>query len=219
VFPITKWGYGNDVVEHAVAAVPGDLVSQLEADTDYGDPLFHLNFKNNAYDGPNWHYSAAFDAPSGWTAPDTLLVFDSVKMGAVVTLNGKTLGELNNQFLRYNFSVGALLKPTGNALTVAFHASTDASNFEGRFQACSGGWDWAPYSSTATAQGDPTFSRGILRDVYLVPVKVASLPQSPQCPTRLRVDPPAPKAQHAHLPSCANFNDTSPHPSRRRPST
>eukprot|EP00937_MAST-01D_sp_MAST-1D-sp2_P000903 g903.t1 len=159
------------------ASVPGELITDLETSGGYGDPLFHLNWRNSSYDGGGWSYSATFDAPARAAAPgtDMLLVFDSVKMGAVVTLNGARLGVVQNQFLRYNFSVGHLLRPAGNALSVAFAPSTDALNFEGRFQACSGGWDWAPYSTTATAQGDPTFSRGILRDVYLVPVQFAAV--------------------------------------------
>ena len=190
VYPIGSSGWTASLPPFSMpATVPGELVSDLEASGGYGDPLFHLNWRNASYDGDGWSYSTTFDAP-GWGSSskdnattsaaaagpdDTLLVFDSVKMGATVTLNGAQLGVLQNQFLRYNFSVGALLKPTGNALRVAFAASTDALNFEGRFQACSGGWDWAPYSTTATAQADPTFSRGMLRDVYLVPVRLAVL--------------------------------------------
>jgi hypothetical protein len=34
------------------------------------------------------------------------------------------------------------MKPKGNALAVTFLPSTDAASTEGRFLACSGGWDW-----------------------------------------------------------------------------
>ena len=182
VFPISGWTASRAANSTAAsfsmpASVPGELISDLEASGGYGDPLFHLNWRNDSYDGDGWSFHTTFDAPpASWSsAPDVLLVFDSVKMGATVELNGERLGALQNQFLRYNFSVGHLLKRTANVLRVAFAASTNALNFEGRFQACSGGWDWAPYSTTATAQADPTFSRGIVRDVYLVPVKYAVL--------------------------------------------
>ena len=209
VYPIGSSGWTASLPPFSMpATVPGELVSDLEASGGYGDPLFHLNWRNASYDGDGWSYSTTFDAP-GWGSSsndnattsaaaagpdDTLLVFDSVKMGATVTLNGAQLGVLQNQFLRYNFSVGTLLKPTGNALRVAFAASTDALNFEGRFQACSGGWDWAPYSTTATAQADPTFSRGMLRDVYLVPVRLAVLAHVVPLITYTGVYPTAPLA-------------------------
>ena len=256
VYPIGSNGWTASHAGNAFSipvTVPGDLISDLEASSGYGDPLFHLNWRNASYD-KNWSYSTTFDVPP--TAPeDTLLVFDSVKMGATVTLNGARLGVLQNQFLRYNFSVGALLKPTGNVLRVSFAASTDALNFEGRFQACSGGWDWAPYgnfelrhhfgpflahfsaqphptrtvgrvllgaqaylmligacnpmlcpiwgfrySTTATAQEDATFSRGLLRDVYLVPVRLAVLAHVVPLITYTGAYPAAPLADAAAAP-------------------
>ena len=66
--------------------------------------------------------------------------------------------------------LGLLASEGANRLDVTFGAAGDVTE-DGRFMACTGGWDWAPYSTTATAQADPTFSRGILRDVYLVPVR------------------------------------------------
>jgi beta-galactosidase/beta-glucuronidase len=174
VYPITSWTVSSGSFT-IPASVPGDLVSDLEAHGGFGDPLFHLNWKNASYDTADWSYSASFDAPAADSSTDMLLVFDSVKMGASVVLNGEVLGDVQDQFLRYNFSVGRLLQPKDNVLKVNFYESTHVSNLEGRFQACSGGWDWAPYTSTATAQGDPTFTRGIVRDVYLVPVKHAAI--------------------------------------------
>jgi hypothetical protein len=157
--------------------VPGELISDLEASTGYGDPLFGLNWLNTTYDGADWTQTAIFDAPADLpsSVDDVLLVFDSIKMAASVSLNGLELGIAADQFLRFNFSVGSLLLPTANKLTVTYFASEDAANVEGRFMACSGGWDWAPYSDTLTDSGGHTFSRGLLRDVYLVPVCGASL--------------------------------------------
>ena len=76
-----------------------------------------------------------------------LLVFDGVKMGAKIALNGKELGEVNDQFLRYAFPLDvADLVSTADSgatheLTVAFDTSIDCG---GRWMACTGGWDWAP---------------------------------------------------------------------------
>ena len=39
--------------------------------------------------------------------------------------------------------------------------------FAGRFMACSGGWDWAPYSRMRDIEGNPMLTRGIWKSVYL----------------------------------------------------
>ncbi len=41
--------------------------------------------------------------------------------------------------------------------------------------ACSGAWDWAPYGTTFTAGKDHTFSKGIVKSVYLVPITAAGI--------------------------------------------
>ena len=60
---------------------------------------------------------------------------------------------------------------TNNTLTVAFNASTT-----GRWMACTGGWDWGPYSNTFEGT-DHSFSKGIWQPVYLLstPAAAASL--------------------------------------------
>ena len=85
-------------------------------------------------------------------------------MGATISLNGHVLGQATNQFLRYEYPVGAdrflchsthcslfwcLRKLSAvqvthvlqseNTLTVAFDRNIDC---EGRWMACTGGWDW-----------------------------------------------------------------------------
>ena len=87
---------------------------------------------------------------------DVFLVFDGVKMGARIALNGHVLGEITDQFLRYRYSVGHLLhfNTNGNnnnnhvktnTLTVTFDRTIDTG---GRFMACTGGYDWGPWSTT-----------------------------------------------------------------------
>ena len=75
-------------------------------------------------------------------APARWLVFDSIKMGAFVWLNGVYLGAAADQFLRYNFDVTAILKATDNELSVTFPPSNNTINDEARWIACSGAWDW-----------------------------------------------------------------------------
>ena len=128
------------------AKVPGDLLTDLENANKIGDPLFELNFKDpaeQAFWTQDWVYSRQFKIEG--TTPPWALVFDSVKMGARVYLDGTLLGNITDQFLRYVFPIaGALGVGQTHNVSVAFDAGIDT---HGRFMACSGGWDWAPVSS------------------------------------------------------------------------
>ena len=176
----------GQTIELPAATVPGDVVTDLEAAGRIEDPLFELNFKNAtlwAYGVWNYTKTISFTEENvnrvkGYTAigSDMVLVFDGIKMGANIYLNGKLLGTANDQFLRYNFSLGqAMATENGlplnvgdNTLVVSFDASIDTA---GRFMACTGGWDWAPYTTTSeSSTGANTFTRGIWKSVYLVTI-------------------------------------------------
>ena len=62
-------------------------------------------------------------------------------MGAKVFLNNQLLGTVSDQFLRYSFSTTSALKAAGqpNQLSIVFDESIEV---DGRYMACSGGWDW-----------------------------------------------------------------------------
>lgn len=127
------------------ASVPGDIITDLEAASVIGDPLYERNWKSAIWDEGNWSYvltfdrSAAFPPTAGLGA--VLLVFDGIKMGAHVSLNGVYLGSASDQFLRYIFEVPpAQLQARGNVLSVTFVPSSDPINKDNRFMSCSGGW-------------------------------------------------------------------------------
>lgn len=153
------------------AVVPGDLITDLQAAGQIGDPLYEKNFLNaSIWDRYNWTYRASFaiDEPP-WNMSQLLLVFDGIKMGAKILVNGHQVGEAVDQFVRYSFN---LLVPeyglsygseAPNILEVTFDPSI---NVGGRFMACTGGWDWAAYSHTYQG-GAHTFSKGIWKAVYL----------------------------------------------------
>ena len=159
--------------------VPGDLITDLEAAGLIGDPLYELNFKNaTLWNKYNWAYSTSFAMePSKLEAlaaagGQHVLVFDGVKMGAHVALNGEPVGTTTDQFLRYAFPLAAgALQAGNNTLTVTFDGSIDC---DGRWMACTGGWDWAPYTTTKSAYG-PTFSKGIWRSVYLAEISTVGI--------------------------------------------
>eukprot|EP00662_Eupelagonemidae_sp_cell21_P023191 gene23191-26691_t len=93
-------------------------------------------------------------------------------MGATVRVNGRVVGTAANQFLRYNFPLNRSdLTAEGNAVEVAF---SDTIACEGRWMACSGGWNWAPYTRTSQ-NGVQTFTRGIWKSVYVAGVGAAAI--------------------------------------------
>lgn len=82
-------------------------------------------------------------------------------MGATVSVNGQHLGVVKDQFLRYSFP----LTVESGTLTLTFSPDIDC---EGRFMACTGGWDWAPYTDTTDQHGAYVMTRGIWKSVYIV---------------------------------------------------
>jgi len=149
------------------AQVPGDLLTDLEAAGEIGDPLYELNWlKSDIWAKQTWTYSANFSIDQlgleSISAHRVQLVFDGIKMGAHVKVNGQLLGTATSQFIRYSFDLDP--SRSQNSLEVIFDQSIQVG---GRFMASSGGWDWAPY--TNTFQGDArTFTYGIWKHVYLV---------------------------------------------------
>ena len=93
------------------ATVPGDIITDLQRAGVIGDPLYELNWLNSSiWDATVWEYSLSFTATAAQlAATETLLVFDGIKMGANVTLNGVALGTATDQFLRYEYAVRKLL--------------------------------------------------------------------------------------------------------------
>ena len=126
-----------------------DLITDLQKAGVIGDPLFNTNWKGATppWDaGRNWTVSTRFDYPVPPAGTAAHLVFDSIKMGADIYLNGAYLGTSTDQFLRLTYDVTARLNPSGagNVLNVTLRPTRDSSNSDGRFMGCSGGWDWAP---------------------------------------------------------------------------
>eukprot|EP00698_Gefionella_okellyi_P004282 TRINITY_DN13971_c0_g1_i1.p1 TRINITY_DN13971_c0_g1~~TRINITY_DN13971_c0_g1_i1.p1 ORF type:complete len:1022 (-),score=216.49 TRINITY_DN13971_c0_g1_i1:104-3169(-) len=153
------------------ATVPGDLITDLERAGVIGDPLYNENWLlgSNLWDGSSWTYSTSFNLdfdPASYS--EVFLVFDGIKMAADIYLNDQALGGVNDQFLRWSIPVHAQLINGLNQVNVTFPIN-DKRNDEGRFMACSGGWDWAPYSNTFTPTSHShTFTKGIWKSVYLV---------------------------------------------------
>ena len=158
------------------ATVPGDLLTDLERAGQIGDPLYEKAFLNSSvWSLFNWTYRASVVLDEVLRGAERLqLVFDGVKMGAQVSINGQPLGLVTDQFLRYTFGLHTASHQLRfgsndpNTLEIKFDPAIDV---HGRYMACTGGWDWAPYShsfSGGAGNGRArVFSKGIWRDVYL----------------------------------------------------
>jgi beta-mannosidase len=180
--------------------VPGDVISDLQRSGLIGDPLYELNWLQQS---PTWWrawtYTKSFSITpinlekieSGES--DLLLVFDGIKMSSSISINGAKIGHTTNQFLRYSFSLSAahrslnntlLFTGTGatdNTISITFDLLNDQTT-EGRFMACSAGWDWAAYIWNTTTLGmsasGPTATRaltfGLWKSVYLATIETSS---------------------------------------------
>jgi beta-mannosidase len=181
--------------------LPSDLLTNLLHAGIIQDPYLDRNFltQRHVWMGDHavndqlhtnrtrsWIYTTSFElpAPELSSTPWTwYLVVEGIKMGANIEVNGVHLGTVTNQFLRYEFQ---LLE------THLFHTSSDSSQLrgdpttskhnltitfdpsiavDGRFSACSGGWDWAPYTKSDDAQGKRSYTLGIVKPIYLVAVQ------------------------------------------------
>jgi beta-galactosidase/beta-glucuronidase len=166
----TNWKATSSAGISIDASVPGDLLSDLEAANVIGDPLYELNWLNSSiWNNYTWTYSTSFAMPSGAGTP--LLVFDGVKMGARIMLNGKQIATVNDQFMRYVFPMEKSVLQANNMLDVVFDPAIDCA---GRWMACTGGWDWAPYTNTFQDK-IPTMTKGIWKSVSIVEVGSAAI--------------------------------------------
>ena len=133
-----------------------------------GDPYFEINWLNSSlWTCRMWTYSRNFTTRASGGAH--WVVFEGIKMGARIYIDGVEAGNATDQFRRYAFPVppaaagGTDLEHT---VRVAFDPRISVG---GRFMGCSGGWDWAPYTNTYN-DGALTFSSGIWKSVYVVDV-------------------------------------------------
>eukprot|EP01059_Diplonema_ambulator_P005508 TRINITY_DN1525_c1_g1_i1.p1 TRINITY_DN1525_c1_g1~~TRINITY_DN1525_c1_g1_i1.p1 ORF type:complete len:931 (+),score=264.77 TRINITY_DN1525_c1_g1_i1:382-2793(+) len=83
-------------------------------------------------------------------------------MSAGIYVNGVKIGQALDQFVRYEYIISNHVTAGTNTISVKF----DNGELDGRWMACTGGWDWAAYSQTVN-QGANTFSFGIWKSVYL----------------------------------------------------
>ena len=160
-----EWQLTSDAGHSLAGSVPGDLITDLQQARIVQDPLYELGWlDNNTGLAPPWNthiwtYSTHFTAP-----PDSLLVFEGIKMCAQILINGKQAIFATDQFLRYTLPVSGDVE-----LEVVFDPNKDVG---GRYMASSGGWDFEPYTNTREGNISArnfsvprTLSRGIWKSV------------------------------------------------------
>lgn len=170
----------------AIRGTPGDIISDLMEANLLDEPYFDSNFitQRHVWTGNTttsrfrpalsprnrtWVYTTNFDTPSHMNSETTLLILEGIKMGAFVEINGQHVGNVTDQFLRYQFNISPLLNDNNtNSLSITFDPSIVTN---GRFMGCSGGWDWAPYVPIGDERGSRLWTFGIFREAYLVQVQ------------------------------------------------
>ena len=177
--------------ESSPTRIPSDLLTNLMEGGLVDDPYMDRNFltqrhvwmgdhvvdDNEHYNRTRtWVYETTFELP---TSSDRTwkLVVEGIKMGAHLSVNGVHLETVSDQFLRYVLTLQSHHLSSGqripggtsqHTLTVTFDPDIEV---DGRFMACSGGWDWAPYVKSHDAQGKRSFTLGIVKPLYLVAVQ------------------------------------------------
>ena len=195
-----EWTASTPGLASIRATVPGDLITDLQVAGLIGDPLYELIWLNSSiWDARVWTFTRSFSlAPAALAAlaagvGDMLLVFDGVKMSATISLNGAVIGHTTNQFLRYTFSLAAAAAAgarlgADNTLAVAFDAADQTT--EGRWMACTGGWDWC-VAATAAAAAACRRERSMKRAARSPPLK-PSAPARASTTIRTPAGPPTP---------------------------
>jgi hypothetical protein len=160
------------------ATVPGDILTDLQRAGKLPDPYFNSSWQDSSFiamwNEGTWTYTRSFAAPA--SSMSSLLVFDGIRMGSMIKLNGESLGNSTDQFQRYVFPVKL---QSSNELSITFGAELGIET-GGRFT-FSAQIDWAPTMHTkeaSTCKGPQgcrsTFGFGVWKSVYLVPVPAAA---------------------------------------------
>eukprot|EP01043_Picozoa_sp_COSAG02_P072951 COSAG02_NODE_13970_length_1325_cov_1.560359_2_plen_294_part_01 len=113
------------------ASVPGDLITDLQNAGMIDDPLTDTNWKNTTWFNGDWAYSKTFPWPppqqplpthAAMSGGEVLLIFEGIKMGAQISLNGHVLGNSTDQFCASSFLSGICSNPQATSSRWSFCA-------------------------------------------------------------------------------------------------
>lgn len=160
--------FGAPVLAPVAATVPGCVHTDLLAHGLIPDPFLDTNEAALTWVADSdWGYSCTVVVDDALVAHDVVeLVFDGLDTLATVRLDGAVIGETENMHRRYRFDVSGL-EPGEHVVDVVFRSATQHAEAlvaaEGvwpsasfgrpfnhvRKMACSWGWDWGPWLTTA----------------------------------------------------------------------
>jgi beta-mannosidase len=149
--------------------VPGCVHTDLIGAGVIPDPFLDTNELDVAWVAAcDWQYSLTFGVDAAESAHEQVdLVFDGLDTIARIELNGSLIAETTNMHRSYRFAVADLVSEGDNQLDVIFLSATEhcdalrgkldvwpSSSFGRPFNylrkmACSWGWDWGPWLTTA----------------------------------------------------------------------
>lgn len=159
---LRDWTLSGAKTEPLQVCVPCDVTNALYEAKKIVDPLFGKNAETLAWIAEEeWTFSCRFDVPPAVLKEERIrLCFDGVDTLSEISLNGESIGNTDNMFLRYDFDVKTHLREKNNELCVRLPSATrairernDGTNYRSLFtqdrmyirkMQCSWGWDWAP---------------------------------------------------------------------------
>lgn len=151
------------------ASVPGCVHTDLLAHGLIPDPFAGINEADVAWVADcDWRYTCDLDVTEEQLAHDNVeLKFNGLDTLAAISVNGESVADTQNMHRRYRFNVKRFLQPGSNQLEIGFRSATrycdqvrdaegewPSSSFGRPFNylrkmACSWGWDWGPWLTTA----------------------------------------------------------------------
>lgn len=156
-------------VPPVAATVPGCVHTDLLAHGLIPDPFVGINESDVAWVAEcDWRYTCDLHVDDDQLAHDHVeLKFNGLDTLATISINGEPVAETGNMHRRYRFDVKRFLRPGTNQLEIVFRSATrhcdqlrhdegewPSSSFGRPFNylrkmACSWGWDWGPWLTTA----------------------------------------------------------------------
>lgn len=108
----------------AKCSIPGDNATALLEAGILRDPFFRENEADVQWIGDiDWLFERSFTVTDKFLSHKAVILeFDSIDTVAEVSLNGRKLGEANNEFRRWRFDAKKALKPGANTLSVLIHS-------------------------------------------------------------------------------------------------
>jgi beta-mannosidase len=166
---LNGWALHGPDVAGIPATVPGCVHTDLLAAGLIPDPFLDANETLVEWVADSdWTYNTRFTVTEEVRRQEHIdVVFEGLDTLATVTLNGTELGSTANMHRTYRFDVAALLTDGDNVLSVTFRSATrycdalresegdwPSASFDRPFNylrkmACSWGWDWGPWLTTA----------------------------------------------------------------------